>query len=137
MEQQKDLIVDISEKRQKFFGCSGKMLLPSPATVAAQINKIPEHKLVTADLLQKQLAHQFNVQVTCPVATRKALQAIAKDSSKQVAYWRVIKKNGELFSLFPGGIEGHAARLRKEGFSIDTIGRVPRVHNFSEDLIRS
>ena len=113
------------------------MLLPSPATVAARINKIPEHKLVTVDLLQKQLAHQFNVQVTCPVATRKALQAITKDSSKQVAYWRVIKKNGELFSLFPGGIEGHAARLRKEGFSIDTIGRVLRVHNFSEDLVRS
>lgn len=135
MKQQEDVIVEISEQRKKFFGCSGKMLVPSQATVAAQITKIPEHKLVTADLLQRELADQFNVQVTCPVTTRKALQAIAKDSSKQVPYWRVLKKNGELFALFPGGVEGHAARLRKEGFSIDTLGKVARVHNFREDLV--
>jgi alkylated DNA nucleotide flippase Atl1 len=137
MEPQEDVIVDIPEKRQKFFGCSGKMLLPSPATVAAQIETIPEHQLVTMDRLQKRLAAQFNVEVACPIATRNALQAIAKDASTQVAYWRVIKKDGALFALFPGGVEGHAARLRKEGFTIDTEGKVPKVHNFTEDLVRS
>lgn len=136
METQEDVIVDISEKRQKYFGCSGKMLLPSPATVAAQIQQIPEHHLITTDLLQKKLADQFNVQVTCPIATQKALQAIAKDASKRVAYWRVIRKHGELFALFPGGVEGHAALLRKEGFTIDRQGKAPKVAQFGESLVR-
>ena len=36
----KDLIVEIPESRVKFFGRTGKMLLPSPATVAALIKEI-------------------------------------------------------------------------------------------------
>ncbi len=126
METQEDAIVDISETRQKFFGCSGKMLLPCPATVEAQIKKIPENKLMTTESLQKELANQFDVQATCPVTTRKALRAIAKESSKNVAYWRVIRKDGGLLAQFPGGVEGHATLLRKEGFTIDTQGKYQR-----------
>ena len=55
MESQKDLIVDIPKERIKFFGGTGKMLLPSPATVAALIKKIPEHKLATTHLLCEEL----------------------------------------------------------------------------------
>ena len=84
------MIVDISEARERYFGCSGKMLLPSTATVAAQIKQIPAHHLMTADLLQKKLAEQFHVEVTCPVTMRKALRALAQHSSDHVAYWRVI-----------------------------------------------
>jgi len=42
-----DQIVDIPKERLKFFGGPGKMLLPGPATVAALIKRVPEHKLVT------------------------------------------------------------------------------------------
>ena len=42
-----DAIVDIPENRLRYFGGPGKMLLPSPATIAALIEKIPENKLVT------------------------------------------------------------------------------------------
>jgi hypothetical protein len=136
MQPQEDVIVDISKAREKFFGCSGKMLLPSPATVEALIKKIPANQLITADLLRKKLADQFGVQATCPVTTKKALQVIANGSGKAVAYWRVIKKNGELFAIFPGGTEAQAALLRKEGFTIDTKGKAPKVDNFSESLIR-
>jgi alkylated DNA nucleotide flippase Atl1 len=136
MELQEDAIVDIPENRVKFFGCSGKMLLPSPATVEALIKKIPENKLITTDLLRQKLTDQFKVQGTCPVTTQKALQAIAKDSSKNVAYWRVINQNGELIAKFPGGVEDHAALLKQEGFTIDTKGKVPRVKQFRESLVR-
>ena len=136
MEPQTDVIVAIEKHRERYFGCSGNMLIPSPATVAAQIQQIPEHQLVSKDLLQKRLAEQFNVQVTCPFATKKALQAIARDGSQATPYWRVIKKNGELLSYFPSGVEGHAACLRKEGFTIDTTGKVPKVQHFRECLVR-
>lgn len=134
MEPQEDAIVDIPENRIRFFGTSGKMLLPSPATIEALIKKIPEHRLVTTDLLRKMLTDQFNVQGTCPVTTKKALQTVAHNSSNQVAYWRVIKKNGELITSFPGGLEGHAALLRKEGFTIDTKGKQPKIKAFTEHL---
>jgi hypothetical protein len=134
MEPREDAIVDIPENRIRFFGTSGKMLLPSPATIEALIKRIPRHQLVTTDLLRKTLADQFNVQGTCPVTTQKALQTVARDSSNQVAYWRVIKKNGELIASFPGGREGHAALLRKEGFTIDTKGKQPKIEAFTEHL---
>jgi hypothetical protein len=63
---QEDLIVEIPENRLKFFGGAGKMLLPSPATAAALIKKIPEHKLITTGLLCKELTQRFKVRGTCP-----------------------------------------------------------------------
>ena len=120
MEPQEDAIVDIPENRVKFFGGTGKMLLPSPATVAGLVKKIPEHKLITTNLLCKELTDQFKVRGTCPVTTQRALQVISHDSNKNVAYWRVINSNGGLIARFPGGAEGQAALLRKEGFAIDT-----------------
>lgn len=136
MELQEDEIVDIPENRIKFFGGPGKMLLPSPATVEALIKKIPESQLLTTELLRKKLTDQFHVQGTCPVTTKKALQAVAHDASEQVAYWRVINASGNLIAHFPGGVEGQAALLRKEGFAIDTRGKVPKVQAFRERLAR-
>jgi alkylated DNA nucleotide flippase Atl1 len=134
MLQQEDIIVDIPENRIKFFGGTGKMLLPSPATLATLIEKVPEHKLITTELLQKKLAGEFKVQGVCPVTTRNALKVVAQDLG-QTAYWRVIKQNGELMAYFPDGVEGHAARLREEGFTIDTKGKAPKVTNFKESLV--
>jgi hypothetical protein len=135
MEQQEDTIVDIPPNRVKFFGTPGKMLLPSPATVAALVEKIPERKVMTTDLLRQRLTEQFNVQGTCPVTTKKALQAIANDSSKHVAYWRVINQNGGLIAGFPGGVMDQATRLGQEGFTIQIDRKTPKVQNFRENLV--
>ncbi len=136
MAPQEDLIVEIPENRLKFFGGAGKMLLPSPTTVAALINKIPEHKLITTSLLCQELTEQFNVRGTCPVTTQKALQEIAHHSGNQCPYWRVVNATGGLIARFPGGVEGHATLLRKEGFAIDTKQKAPKVKGFSESLVR-
>jgi hypothetical protein len=134
MEPQEDEIVDIPENRIKFFGGPGKMLLPSPRTVEALIKKIPENQLITTELIRKKLTDQFDVQGTCPVTTKKALQMVAHDSSKEVAYWRVINKSGNLIGYFPGGVESQAVLLREEGFTIDTQGKAPKVQGFTERL---
>jgi hypothetical protein len=120
-----DIIVDIDKNRERFFGTSGKMLLPCPATVETLLKKLPENKLVTIDFIRKELANQFSVQVTCPFNTKLCLRAIANDSTKQIAYWRVIRGNGELIAYFPGSVEGHAALLRGKGFTIDYGGKKP------------
>ncbi|MFN8492512.1 MAG: MGMT family protein [Caldilineaceae bacterium] len=133
---QEDLIVDIPESRVKFFGATGKMLLPCPATVAALIQEIPVHKLVTIDLILQKLTKQFNVQGTCPVTTKKAIRTLASDRDNPVAYWRVLNKNGGLVANYPGGVQSHAAHLRNEGFAVDTTGKTPKVKNFSASLMQ-
>ncbi len=135
MEPKDDAIVGIPKERLSFFGGAGKMLLPSPTTVAALIEKMPEGKLITTSLICQKLAQQFNVRGTCPVTTQKALQAIAHDPDNKVAYWRVVKANGGLINRFPGGAEGQAERLRKEGFTLDRKGKTPKVTNFRESIV--
>jgi alkylated DNA nucleotide flippase Atl1 len=135
MQPQEDAIVDIPPNRIRYFGGPGKMLLPSAATVAALIKRIPRHQLLTTDRLRQELTEQFDVQGTCPVTTQKALQTIAHAANKDVAYWRVINKNGDLIARFPGGVEGHAALLRQEGFTIDATGKVPKVKQFRDSLV--
>lgn len=130
----RDAIVDIPEARIKFFGGSGKMLLPSPATVAVLLEKIPEQKLITTNLICKKLVKEFKVQGTCPVTTKKALQTLASDPDSRAPYWRVLKANGELVRSFPGGTKSQAARLQEEGFML-IEGKVVKVENFKESLV--
>jgi hypothetical protein len=127
MEPPEDQIVDIPKERLKFFGGPGKMLLPGPATVAALIKKIPEHKLVTTNQLCQELTDQFKVRGTCPVTTQLALQAVAHDGT--------LKGTGGLFSRFPGGVEAQAALLKKEGFAVDRKGKMPKVKDFQRSLV--
>jgi hypothetical protein len=132
---EQDLIVDISEAQERSLGTSGKMLLPCPSTVEAVLQQIPPSKLLTTELLRKELAAQFNVDATCPFNTKLCLRALANDSTKTLPYWRVLKKNGELLAYFPGGVEGHATQLRQEGFTVDATGKSPKVKKVSAHLV--
>ena len=91
MIQEHDEIVDIPRNRIRYFGGTGKMLLPSPGTIANIIKRIPKSKLLTTDLLRQELTDQFHVKGTCPVTTKKSLQALVNDPGTNVAYWRVIR----------------------------------------------
>jgi hypothetical protein len=101
------------------------------------LETVPERTLITTDVLRRKLADQFGVQGCCPVTTRNALQAIADDPRQTAAYWRVISQTGALSTRFPGGVEGHAARLQDEGFVIDRSRKPPRVKDFKRKLVDS
>ncbi len=131
---QTDQILPIAENRLRFFGGPGQMLCPCPATVAALVARVPEQQLITSDLLCKTLAIQFKVRGTCPVTAKNSLKAAAAEPGTKMPYWRVIKTNGELTTLFPGGIEAQASRLEKEGFVIDRSGQKPKVKNYRTSL---
>lgn len=134
MIQQQDEIVDIPPNRLRYFGGAGKMLLPSPQTIAAVIKRIPEHKLLTTDSLRQELTEQFRVEGTCPITTKNSLLFLANNAPDDVAYWRVLKPTGELMASYPGGQMGHASHLEQEGFTIDTNGKAPKVKNFRDSL---
>ena len=102
MELSEDALVEIPQARLGFFGGPGKMLLPSPATVAALIAKVPARKLITTDLLCQVLARQFNVRGTCPVTASGRFDA--RDPIGKVADRRVLKANGGLSPDSPAGL---------------------------------
>lgn len=131
---EEDMVVDISVPMQRFFGCSGKMLKPSVRTVANLLREIPEGRLITFESLRKELARRFEVQVTCPSDTKQALKQIANSTDTRAAFWRVVRRNGELIPYFPGGVEAHSALLQEEGFAIEEGEKVRRVKNFKQTL---
>ncbi len=133
MTEQEDIIVDIPQNRVKFFGTTGKMLLPSATAVAAIVAQIPAAQLMTTAQLRQKLTRQFNVQGTCPITTRKALKSIAHDVSSAAPYWRIVSQNGGLIAGFPGGAAAQAARLEAEGFAIDE-SKSPKVRDFRLNL---
>jgi len=127
-----DLIVDRSPEREKFFGTSGKMLIPSPSTVAGLLRELPPDRLITTDRMRAILAARFNVQATCPPSTLKSLQSVAANG--EADYWRVIKKNGDLIAALPGGVDNQAKLLINAGFDIDRSRKTPRVSGFDTRL---
>ena len=128
-----DKIETIPETMEKFFGCSGKMIKPSPETVKSLVRKIRKGKVVTLEQLREKLASDFDVQSACPASTTKALKILSKES-KPICYWRVVKKKGELISQFPGGVESHAELLEKDGLEIDLSKKNPIVVAYEEKL---
>lgn len=131
---EKDEIVEIPEHRVKFFGTTGKMLLPCPATLKSVISKVPQGKLLTTELLRQELADEFDVEGVCPITTKNSLRALANEPDQNAAYWRIVNNTGGLFSYFPGGLAGHADHLKQEGFSIDTSTKMPKVKQYKSSL---
>lgn len=131
---QQDQIVPIPPKRVSYFGGAGKMLLPSPDTLAAVTATIPSGSVMTTDVLRDRLAREFAVRGTCPVATLRSLMALARREGDAVPYWRVIAQNGQLFAKFPGGVAGHGERLAQEGLQLDTVGKAPKVRHYEARL---
>ena len=141
--EQEPKIVKIPPKMVKRFG-TGKMLIPRPLDVDALIRRVKKGKLVTQDQIRKRLAKDFKVNVTCPITTgifvRIAAEAAEEDlreGKKQITpYWRVIRADGSLNEKFPGGTKAQAARLKKEGHSIQPGEgkKPPKVKDFEKSL---
>ncbi len=131
----KDEIVKISASMARYYGPDARMLLPCPATVEAVIKKVPANQLITIDLLREKLAAQFGVETTCPFNTKLCLATIANRPNTKTAYWRVVRANGELLPYFPQGVKGHAAKLKTEGFAIDTKSKALKVKYLSGKLV--
>jgi alkylated DNA nucleotide flippase Atl1 len=119
-----DELVDISKEGERRFGCSGKMLKPSRASVEALVERIPLGKVLTTSLLRKRLAESRNAQMTCPFLTKRALMAIAHDPEATAPFWRVVMGSGEMIAAYPGGVTQQALHLQSEGVTIaDKAGR--------------
>ena len=127
-----DVIVDIPKDQEHRFGCSGRMLKPSRASVEALIEKIPCGMVMTTQFLRNALAERHNAQVTCPFLTKRAMMAIAEDPETKALFWRVVTANGETIGFYPSGGAQQARRLKKEGVMIEERRERSRVMNLRD-----
>jgi hypothetical protein len=138
-------IVAIPPAMAKRLG-SGTMLIPKPLDVDGLIRKTKKGKLVTVSQIRARLAHDNEVDVTCPLTTgifiRIAAEAAEEDlqnGGKHVTpYWRVVKDDGSLNERFPGGVKAQSRHLREEGHAISPSKgtRPPRVKDFEKSITR-
>ncbi|RQP25097.1 MGMT family protein [Piscinibacter terrae] len=129
-----DEVVAIAPEREKFFGCSGRMLLPCPSTVAAVVKEIPSGKVATLELLRSELARRAEVEAVCPFQTKQALRAIAEQTDA-VPLWRLVKRSGELLKYLPGGSARQSSLLGKEKVAVEQTATGERVKNLKAHLV--
>lgn len=108
-------IIPVPEKMQKFYG-NGQMLHPELAMVIEVIELIPRGKVMTIDILAKQLAETYGADVTCPMRIGNLLKKLSKTESK-IPFWRVIRKDHQMIKL--DNYENWATILEKEGLSLE------------------
>jgi alkylated DNA nucleotide flippase Atl1 len=113
-----NVIVNIPKDQEHRFGCSGRMLKPSRASVEALVQKMPRGMVITTQALRAALAQSHNAQVTCPFLTKRALMAIAEDAETKAPFWRIVAPSGEMIGFYPGGGTEQARLLKKEGVII-------------------
>ena len=129
-----DKVEVIPSTMEKFFGCSGKLVKPSPETVKNIVERIALGNLMTTAQLKEDIALTFSVQTACPVAIMKSLILLSKEDDS-VSFWRIIKPKGELINKFLGGVDGHANKLQHEGFIVDFDKKIPVVSDFKSKLV--
>jgi hypothetical protein len=109
----------------------GRMLVPTPLLVAAEVRKVRRGSLVTPSRIRAALARKHGADVTCPLTTGIFLNILAGAAEEQIAagrrplapYWRVVEEDGSLSLKRPAGPERQASRLRAEGHR---LARTPR-----------
>ena len=121
-------VVDIPPHMQRSNG-KGKLLIPTPLDVDAQVRQIPKGRVMTTNELRADLAHKFGADTTCPMCIGMFLRIVAEASEERgrnkTPYWRVISSEGKMNPKFPGGVDAQAAALRAEGHVIEA-GRMKR-----------
>jgi len=135
---------EVPDKWVKTMG-GRQILVPTPMMVDEYVRTVPERKLVTVGQIRRRLAEPFNADSTCPLTTGIFLRIIseAAEEDRQAGksaitpYWRVIKDDGSLNPKFPGGIEGHAEKLKQEGHEVVAVKgkKPPRVADFEKSLV--
>ena len=106
---------------------TGKLLIPTPISVAERMNHIPEGDIITLEQLRKDLANEQGAAHACPLTTGIFLRFVAEateelwaDNQPTLApYWRVVQNDYKLNPKFPGGPEKQAERLENEGWQIN------------------
>ena len=105
-----------------------KMLIAAPLDYDAVMKRVPEGWLITSETLRAFLAGRAGADFTCPLTAGIFINIAANASEERAGvdptpYWRTLRAKGELNEKFPGGVNGHRARLEAEGHIVIQKGK--------------
>lgn len=133
----------ITEKVSQWWG-EGMVVIPAPREVDALMRRVPKGEVTTINEMRVALAKKHGATIGCPITTgifawvaaHAAEEAAAAGEKDITPYWRTLKSGGELNDKYPGGVEAQAARLTKEGLTIESGKgkKPPRVKDFEQHL---
>jgi len=136
-------VAAINAKMSKKWG-TGTVVIPAPAEVDDIMKKVSEGKIITTNQIREILARKHGATIGCPlttgifawIAAHAAEEAAAEGEPNITPYWRILKTGGELNEKYPGGAAAQAARLRKEGHTVEPGKgkKPPRVKDFEKVL---
>ena len=126
----------------------GKMYISSPIEIDKIIRKVPSGKLITTKIITEVLTKKYKVDYTCPLTTGIFVSIIANKVEEELSqgksvkdvtpYWRVIKKDGQIYEKYLGKPSKQMQYLKKEGFKFimpKAKSKQPIVMNFKQYLI--
>tara|TARA_E500000178_G_C16527475_1_gene532900 strand:+ start:156 stop:572 length:417 start_codon:yes stop_codon:yes gene_type:complete len=105
-----------------------KMLVATPLIIDSYIKKIPFGTVINLSTLRDDLAHEFQVDTTCPVAAAIFLKIVANasyeelslgiDISEVAPFWRVVDPDSKLAKKLNCGIEFIINQRINEGLDV-------------------
>ena len=105
-----------------------EMLVATPLIIDSYIKKIPFGTVINLSTLRDDLAHEFQVDTTCPVATAIFLKIVANasyeelslgiDISEVAPFWRVVDPDSKLAKKLNCGIEFIINQRINEGLDV-------------------
>ena len=105
-----------------------KMLVATPLIIDSYIKKIPFGTVINLSTLRDDLAHEFQVDTTCPVATAIFLKIVANASYEELGlgidisdvapFWRVVDPDSKLAKKLNCGIEFIINQRINEGLDV-------------------
>ena len=112
----------------------GRMLVPTPLLVAAEIRKVRRGATITPAELRERLAQRCGADVTCPLTTGIFLSIVAGATEDDRAagrrltapWWRVVDEKDRVSEKVPPGPDRQAELLRAEGHALVRQGRARR-----------
>jgi hypothetical protein len=123
----------------------GDFVIPAPREVDGIMKLVPEGKLITINQIREVLAKKHRVNFACPITTgifawiaANAAGEAATEGEKDITpYWRTLKTGGELNPKYPGGVEGQAELLQKEGHTVipGKGKKSPTVKDYEKKLV--
>jgi hypothetical protein len=118
------------------------LAIPAPLEVDALMRTVPEGRVTTINALRVALAQQHRAAVACPmttgifswIAAHAAEEDRADGATDLTPYWRTLKKDGELNSKYPGGLDAVKAKLAAEGHGFVEKGARTFVRDYTKAL---
>ena len=128
------VLIDDKKSIERYGG--ENMVIAPPIDYNEIMSHIPLGKVITITEIRDYLAEKYDADFTCPLTAgifiSLAAQASEERSTGRIAYWRTLKRDGELNAKFPGGVEYQKMMLEKEGHTFVTRGR-KNIRYFVED----